>query len=692
MSTLETQNKVWIGWPGISSDELTPSDRAKITKKLHEYGCFPVYLTAEQVQNFYSGYANDTIWPLFHYFQTYTQHNIEFWNAYKEVNTIFKQAVLKQATHNSTIWIHDYHLMLLPELLRKNLPKSSIGFFLHIPFPSYEIFRQLPNRNEILHGLLGADLIGFHIYDYARHFLSSVLRSLGIEHKRGTLTVAGRAVRTDAFPIGIDYEKFAAAARRSRRSETMTTLHEHYGSRKIILSVDRLDYSKGILKRLEAFEYFLQENPHYHKKVSLVVIAVPSRTEVETYRDLRDNVELTVSRINGIFSSVDWTPISYQFKNLPFDELAALYTRADVALVTPLRDGMNLVAKEYIACRTANSGVLILSEMAGAIDELHEALQVNPNDIYAMAKAIKKSLKMTKKEQRLRMLSMKTRISQYTVQRWATDFIENLQHIKSLQQRQNRKVISPGHIEEILTAYNSSRGSVFFLDYDGTLRKFTKDFSSSRSSPTKTILKILSGILEKGSEVYIISGRTHEKLETWFGRLKVSLVAEHGAWVKQSGAWNHKISLSHNFKESVMPILRHYAERTPGARVEEKTSAVVWHYRNVPTELAFTRRAGLLRELSTVIDKDEVGVYSGNKIIEVKLKSVHKGEIIKDALAKNNFDFILCIGDDYTDEDMFKALPPNAYSVKVGYEDTDAKYQIGSVEEVVRLLKLLANS
>ena len=317
--------KLWIGWPGITSEELRPGERALITRKLRSSGCYPVFLTKIQVANFYDGYSNATIWPMFHYFQSLAKFNASHWQSYKEVNELFSKTVAKQADPEASIWVHDYHLMLMPSLLRNRLPETEIGFFLHIPFPSYEIFRLLPNRQEILNGLLGADLIGFHIYDYARHFLTSTHRILGLESTHGSIVLDDRMARVDAFPIGIDYEKFKAAVTDDITLAEVRTLKDHYRNQKIILSVDRLDYSKGILKRLEAFEQFLKDNPRYHKKVVLVVIAVPSRIEVETYKDLRDVIEKTVSRINGTFASVDWTPISYQFQNLPFEQLVALY-------------------------------------------------------------------------------------------------------------------------------------------------------------------------------------------------------------------------------------------------------------------------------------------------------------------------------------------------------------------------------
>lgn len=695
MSSLDKKNKemVWIGWPGLPSDDLTPQEKSTIKNKLKEYDCYPVFLTSEQVDNFYFGYANDTIWPLFHYFPVFTRHHSDFWKTYETVNQIFKKSVIKQADDNSLIWIHDYHLMLLPAMLRESLPGSAIGFFLHIPFPSYEIFRTLPNRIEILNGLLGADLVGFHIYDYVRHFFTSTLRLLGKESKRGIIGLEKRNVKADSFPIGIDYKKFSQTAKKSPRSEFGKTIKNEYSGQKVILSVDRLDYTKGILKRLEAFEQFLKDNPGYHKKVKLVVVAVPSRIEVETYKDLRNEIELAIGRINGAFGLVSWTPISYHFRNLPFEEVVALYERSDIALVTPLRDGMNLVAKEYVASKINKPGVLILSEMAGAADELQESIYINPNDIDSMVYAIKLALKMPIAEQKRRIKNMQDRISQYTVQRWGNDFLEQLIATKDRQNVEKQKFINRSQITEIIDDYRDSLKRAIFLDYDGTLREFSKDFSSSKSGPPKQLMQLLTKLTsEKSNKVYIISGRPHDVLEKWFGKLDINLVAEHGAWIKHKNKWQQQHSPLNGFKKDLQPIFDRYTERTPGAKTEIKTSAIVWHYRSVSPELAYTRRASLRRTLEMIIDKDELAVHSGNKIIEVKAKKINKGRIVHDALKGKYYDFILAIGDDYTDEDMFRNLPKEAHTIKVGYDETSAKYQIDSVKDVVSLLAKLSET
>lgn len=691
MSSLDNSSQqLWIGWPGISADELTPAERATITRKLRTFNCIPVFLTTEQVKFFYEGYANDTLWPLFHYFETYAQYRDEYWAAYKAVNRLFHKVVVRHADAATTIWIHDYHLMLLPQMLRSALPESSIGFFLHIPFPSFEIFRLSPNRKEILSGLLGADLVGFHTYGYARHFMSSVLRTLGYESTHGSIMVGERTVVVDAFPIGIDYQKFSQALHDEATEKEMAILREHYGHQRIILSVDRLDYTKGIPNRLRAFEEFLEQNPRYHKKVTMVIIAVPSRTEVPTYQTLRDSIEQTVSRINGLYGTVDWTPISYQFKNIPFEQLVALYRRADVALVTPLRDGMNLVAKEYVACKQDSPGMLILSELAGAADELQEALRINPNDTAAVVQAIKTALETPKRIQKLHMEAMQRRISRYTVQRWAHDFMEQLHYAKQLQNGRGDKALTPKDQALIVTDFKKASKRAIFLDYDGTLKNFVNSPDPGQAAPSKDLLQLLKKLAaQPHTELAIISGRTRDALESWFGKLPINLVAEHGSWVKQHGEWAQGLFSFQEHKKKLKPILERYAERTPGAIIEEKNFALVWHYRNVPPELAYARNASLRHELNGMLAGSEVSTFNGNKIIEIKPRAIRKSTIINELMESTYPDFILCAGDDYTDEDMFEVLPETAYTIKVGLRETRARFQVPSVEKLRDILKSL---
>lgn len=691
MSSVSTgKNTMWLGWPGIASDDLTTADKRSITHELKKYHCAPVFLTRKQVDDYYDGYANATLWPLFHYVQHLAIFNQQHWETYKQVNRLFAKAVLRYAAPTATVWVHDYHLMLVPRMLRAELPESSIGFFLHIPFPSYELFRLLPNRAELLKGLLGADLVGFHTYDYTRHFVSSVSQVLGYDAEMGVITTGYRRVVTDVFPIGIDYQKFVRALQQPIVKAEIDQLAAHYKGQRVIVSVDRLDYSKGIVERLEAFDRFLEKHPRYHKKVSLMVVAVPSRTGVDAYKQLRDTIERAVSRINGKYATMEWSPISYHFKNLPFEQIVALYAIADVALVTPLRDGMNLVAKEYVASKQTRNGVLILSEMAGAIHELPEAIRVNPYDTPSIVSALEQALKMPAIAQKRALHGMQGRISHYSVTRWADDFLKQLRSAATAAQALRRRNLDTDGERQLHAAYQQAKKRLFLLDYDGTLKAYvaTPDATDARPSPA---LRRLLGRLasDPRNVVCIISGRSRAALNTWFSTLPLTLIAEHGAWTRQNGVWAKTDASFDAYKKELQDILISYAERTPGARIEEKDFSLVWHYRGVAPELAYIRNTSLKHELRTVLHGHDIGIYEGNKIIEIKPTAIRKSHKVQEIIDSTAPDFILCAGDDYTDEDMFSIMPAHAWTIKVGPGTTLATYRVNAVDDMVTLLKHL---
>jgi len=692
MSTLDSEDRIWVGWPGIASDDLTPEERKEIIAELATHGCYPVFLTKNQVELFYEGYSNDTLWPLFHYFQSLTRQKDEYWQAYVEVNKLFSLAVQEVADATSSVWVHDYQLMVLPRQLREIMPNVSIGFFLHIPFPSFEIYRLLPQRKELLEGLLGADLIGFHIFDYARHFLSSCLRLLGVNNQQGVLEYQGRTIKTDAYPIGIDYQKFRASLNESETKKAISSLEQTYKGMKVILSVDRLDYSKGIPQRLNAFRALLEMHPKWRGKVKLVIIAVPSRTEVHTYQELRSTIEQTISRINGEFGTVDWTPISYQFQNLPFREVVALYAAADIALVTPIRDGMNLVAKEYVASKQGRPGVLILSEMTGAIDELPEALSINPLDTRSVADAMDAALSMTKREQQRRMRDMQRRLRSYTVQVWALDFLSDLESAADGRGRHHRKVMTVGDRSNVLDSYEAAESRLIILDYDGTLRDFVASPRALLAQPSLRLRRLIKRLAEdERTNLAIVSGRPRKALDRWFRGINVTLIAEHGAWSKYDGKWSRVESDFGNTKKQLKPILERFVARTAGAEIEEKDYSLVWHYRNVVPELAYVRSGELKRELVNVIEDDDIGIYSGEKIIEIKPVEISKGAAALELNAIYEPDFILVAGDDFTDEDMFRELAHQAVTVKVGPGHTRARFRLNTVAEMNQLLEELAH-
>ncbi|MBN2206354.1 MAG: bifunctional alpha,alpha-trehalose-phosphate synthase (UDP-forming)/trehalose-phosphatase [Candidatus Aminicenantes bacterium] len=422
----KSEPSAWVGWPGIPLSRIDDKEKRAIRERLMKESCHPVFLTGYEVDHFYHGFANRTIWPLFHYFPLHTVYNKVFWQVYENVNEKFADAVAGLVRPGDKIWIHDYHLLLLPELIRRRKPEAAIGFFLHIPFPSYELFRLLPWREAILRGLLGADLVGFHTESYGRHFIESASRILGVQAGPGRIRIGPRTVKVGAFPMGIHFERFSSASSDPRVRREVEKIEKRCVGRKIILSVDRLDYSKGIPQRLEAYELFLEKHPAWREKVTLIMIAVPSRVSVPTYAQLKKSVDESVGRINGRFGTIGWVPIWYHYRALPFESLASHYRAADVCLVTPLRDGMNLIAKEYLASRDAGDGVLVLSEMAGSAAELGGSILVNPNNVEEMAEAVKEALSLNPAEQVRRNEPMRRLIESHTVVRWARDFLAAL--------------------------------------------------------------------------------------------------------------------------------------------------------------------------------------------------------------------------------------------------------------------------
>ncbi len=462
---------------------------------------------------------------------------------------------------------------------------------------------------------------------------------------------------------------------------------------KLILSVDRLDYSKGIPERLEAFRIFLQDYPKWHGKVRLIMIAVPSRIEVKTYQKLRDAIEQSVSRINGEFGTVSWTPISYQFQNRPFEEIVALYASSDVALVTPIRDGMNLVAKEYVASKHNRTGVLILSEMTGAIDELPEAISINPSNTKSVADAMNTALTMGKREQLRRLRDMQRRLKLYTVQAWSADFMNELAVAGSKRGQQHRKRMSTEARDGLIHSYANSDSRLIILDYDGTLKSFVASPRALLAKPSLKLRRLIKRLAsDKRNRVAIVSGRPRKALELWFKGVDVTLIAEHGAWTRYDKKWS-KVDNDFNIQKKLLkPILEKYTSRTAGAEVEEKDYSLVWHFRNVAPELAYVRVAELKRELVHAIDDDEIGVFSGDKVIEIKPVDINKGYAVTELEAIYQPDYIIAAGDDYTDEDMFRQLPSDSFTIKVGSGYTKARYQLSTVTDMTDLLDELSRT
>jgi trehalose 6-phosphate synthase/phosphatase len=681
---------LWIGWSGLPSDELAPEERREIEATLRDdYHAVPVDVSSTEIDLFYSGFCNDTIWPLFHYFPTYAEYEHQWWDAYRDVNQRFFQVLKNELQEDATVWVHDYHLFLLPALIKEEFPSVKVGFFLHIPFPSYELFRLLPWREEILEGILGSDLVGFHTYDYARHFLSSVRRLLGYDHAMGVIQTARRAVKVDVFPMGIDWNRYAEAGELPEVQRVLETLTTRYRNQRVVLSVDRLDYSKGIPTRIRSFGRMLELYPELQGTVTLVIIVSPSRESVPRYMELKREVDELVSSINGQFSTLDWIPIYYQYQTGSFDELSALYRRADVLLVTPLRDGMNLIAKEYLAARTDNRGVLVLSETAGAARELSEAIHVNPSDIDGIAGAIHESLIQPVEEQEHNIGEMRRRLERMTVQYWAHSFLEKLHGMQALQASYRAQPITSEVKADLLERWQGAASKLLILDYDGTLMRFFRRPGQAR--PDRELRELLTRLAEQeGITVVISSGRDRTNLEEWLGDLPVGLGAGHGAWIRLlDREWEAASVSVPGWKEQIAPIIQTTVDRTPGSSLEEKDFSLAWHYRNSEPELANVRLAELRETLISLTSNLELSVLDGNRVIEVKPTHVHKGRVVHRFVDSGHWDLVLAMGDDATDEYMFQALDSNSISVKVGVGATAAQYSIDGVPEVRKLLEEL---
>jgi trehalose 6-phosphate synthase/phosphatase len=586
-------------------------------------------------------------------------------------------------------------------MIKAKKPNVTIGFFLHIPFPSFEVFRTLPWRKELIKGVLGADLVGFHVYDYERHFFSTVRRLFGYEISFNQIHVDDRIILADAFPMGIDYAKFydAALATHQKPLQEKSRLHQELEKyfltspdRRLILSIDRLDYTKGIPNRLKAFARFLERYPEFRYKVTLVMLAVPSRGQVDHYQQLKKEVDELVGSINGLYGSINYTPVWYFYRSLPFENLIELYSSCDVALITPVRDGMNLVAKEYVASRTNKSGVIILSEMAGVAKEMGEAIIINPNDENDTAESIYQALTMPLNEQRERMGYLQDRIKRYDIFKWANEFVKSLNIARDIQSDFLAKRINTKIQKQLVADYEKSKKRAIFLDYDGTLASFKKN--PQDASPDDELHNLLKQLeQDEHNDVTIISGRDRATLENWMDGHKVNLICEHGVWVKDyGGTWKTLTNISNSWMAMVRPILENFVDRTPGSFIEEKNYSLVWHYRKAEPEQGELRANELKDELTNLVSNHNLEIMEGNKVIEVKNGGINKGVAALNFLHDKNFDYVLAMGDDWTDEYMFRELPKEAITIKVGLKHTSATYNLESVNAVREFLENLAKA
>jgi trehalose 6-phosphate synthase/phosphatase len=683
----ESSRGVWIGWPGDVS-RFTDDQRADLDSRLAESGIVPVHLSRDHVNRYYHGFSNCVLWPLFHYLIDRVPVDASGWDAYLDANEAFAEAVAREYRPGDLIWIHDYQLMLLPGLLRERVPDARIGFFLHIPFPSSEVFRILPWRREILAGLLGADLLGFHTFSYMRHFVASLLHVEGVEVDIDRVVVGDREVRLGVFPMGIDVGGFEQMAREPAIAAEAAAIRRDAGDRQIVLGVDRLDYTKGIPRRLQAIDRLLAREPRLADRLRYIQVAVPSRGEVDSYQRFRRQVEEIVGHINGAHGTLRSTPVHYVHRPVSMRQLVALYCAADVMLVTPLRDGMNLVAKEFIASRINEDGVLVLSEFAGAAAELDGAVVVNPYDVDGVAENLHRALSMGQPERRARMQALRRCVREHDVHVWAGRFIDQLEATRPFP----RTPVGPPEpsLFAVLMEAGHAGSARLLLDYDGTLVPFAR--CPEVAAPDEELRMLLRALATSPAiTMDIVSGRPRETLEAWFGDLTVSLWAEHGFWHRPrlGDRWEAAADVSHEWIARIRPILDQFVATTPGSHIEEKSASIAWHYRNAQREFGVRQAHELRMLLGDALSNQPLEVLEGKKVIEVRLRGVSKALVARRLLTDGQSGLVIAVGDDRTDEELFRALPPPTVTVAVGRGPTRARYRVEDFRAVRNALRLL---
>lgn len=686
---IKTKNPIhWVG--SIAAN--IKKDQIEQYQKSSPYSFSYPKISESLYDSYYNNFCNDVLWPMLHYEKEIIQYQSEYFEDYKKVNRLFADHIAKIAKKGDIIWVNDFHLFLLPKYLKEKRKDLKVGFFLHVPFPSSEVYRELPCRSEILESLLYADLIGFHDFAYLRHFSSSVYNILGYDASLLDIITPHKKVRLGVFPVSIDTQDFI------KKSKTKSTLNKIKDfnfpkEMKTILGVDRLDYTKGIPLKLQAFKKFLEDNPKYQGKVQLIQIAVPSRTEVPEYIKLRHEVERLVSEINGKYSKINYTPVKYIFNSVSVAELMALYKSSDLLFVASKRDGMNLVCLEYIVTQDEkNPGVVLLSEFAGAAQTLSHALFINPMDIVGTSHKIKVGLEMKVHERLERHNVMKDYLKHYTASIWAESFINQLTSREKSDI--NKKINLSIETEQAKLKKKVKNKTLLFLDFDGTLAPIQNNPSAVKlDAKTKKLLQKMTQ--NPKYEIVLVTGRDRKFISQAMQGIPCYLACEHGAsfFDYQKKKWrNLTASKRKPWVKDALEIMGLYQKRVPQSFVEKKQYALCWHYRRSPESFAKLQARHLYSDLIDGMKNYPVTVSSGKKIVEVKSLEANKGYFCEWFLERYAKDHVetFAIGDDKTDEDMFKVLNKRAHTIKVGSNtDSYADYYLEDQADVFGLLNKL---
>ncbi|HWL02685.1 MAG TPA: bifunctional alpha,alpha-trehalose-phosphate synthase (UDP-forming)/trehalose-phosphatase [Microbacteriaceae bacterium] len=712
----------WVGWPGSPDIELEPFDADGMR-------LVPVPLTEIDLERYYEGFSNASVWPLYHDVIAVPEFHREWWERYVAVNERFAEAAAAVAADGATVWIQDYQLQLVPRLLRSMRPDLAIGFFLHIPFPPYGLFSQLPWRGRIVDGLLGADVVGFQRASDAANFATAVRRLtdsvVRAQHRGSQVEVADapgahRIVVVKSFPISIDAAALEALARTPGVQARAREIRESLGAdRTLFLGVDRLDYTKGILHRLKAYGELLRDGLVDVDDVALIQIAVPSRERVAAYAQLRDEVELMAGRINGDFQTLRHRAVSYHYHTYPREEMAAMFLAADVLLVTALRDGMNLVAKEYVATRFDEDGVLLLSEFTGAADELRRAVLVNPHDIAGLKDAMLGAMRMPRPERRSRMRAMRRRVAEHDVARWSSEFLDALEQAAARSRPTddphgaNRPVADvvdgrtgveadatprftqiPEQLTGALREFARKPQVLVALDFDGTLAPEVDEPAMARALPEarQAVLRLAAA---PRTRVVLISGRSIEGLEEVTEGLPESifLVGSHGAEIRLDAGMEF-VPLEAGEQaglKTLGEILEDVADRHEAVWLERKPAGFALHTRLATEENSRIVRLVAIQEVEDALPGEDVVVRDGRTTLEFAIRGTTKGDSIEHLRRVTGSDAVFFAGDDVTDEDAFAALGPDDVGLKSGPGQTIANFRVAGPAEIALALHRLAD-
>eukprot|EP00929_Paragymnodinium_shiwhaense_P082165 TRINITY_DN43213_c0_g1_i1.p1 TRINITY_DN43213_c0_g1~~TRINITY_DN43213_c0_g1_i1.p1 ORF type:complete len:963 (+),score=203.12 TRINITY_DN43213_c0_g1_i1:138-3026(+) len=710
---------VWIGWAGT---DVSPEHQTAVTDQAMRQNCYPVFLSSELISEYYNGFANNVLWPLFHYIMPpfdkgVNECSTSQWEAYKKANEIFTEAILQVYEDDDYVWVHDYHLMLVPKMLRDQKPDSNIGWFLHTPFPSAEIYRTLPWRQEIIGSLLHANLLGFHVYDYLRHFLSSCVQLTSLEISQHTVdatSIGGCVVTCATVPIGISVDDFTEALQKDEVKQQVEKLREQYGGRRVILGIDRLDYMKGIPHKLRAFGCFLDRNPEWAEDCVLVQLAVPSRRDVPEYQRLQRQVHELVGQICGRHSKLETgAPVIYLDASMSFLDLVALYQVADVALITSLRDGMNLVSYEFIACHRNSEvpGVLILSEFTGAAQSLGAgSIRVNPWNLQDTAQAIKDALEMSVEDRTALHRYAYQYVTEHTAQKWAETFLQSLQEACSDLMEVTAEVPPLLPYEELLTDWSDSTHRLIVIDLLECLvpakrRLGMQDRRKKAASLDQGLRQCLQTIANyPNTTVVLTTDKSREALAQVAEGLPVILAAEGCAVYRtvDSREWipvpeESDMTGLEEWMDGVQVVFDYFRERTPGSYCEKQAYQYRWHWDNAQFDFGSAQAREVLIHLwAGPLVNSEAEVVVGDRSIAVRPHACSRSQclekLLKEELGDDKIrevDFALCFAVvSHRDEDVYESLQnllegPDM-EVEVDPEDTPSVAELDSVTFHVR--------